>query len=112
MSPVSTATLDQVFAALAHPTRRAVVERLGRGPAAVTELAQPFPMALPSFLDHIRVLEASGLVRSEKHGRVRTVRAVPERLREAMGWLEEQRRHWEARLDRLDDYLSTLEDTP
>jgi DNA-binding transcriptional ArsR family regulator len=101
--------LDAVFGALANPTRRAIVARLGRGPATVTELAAPFDMALPSFLQHVRVLEASGLVRTTKQGRVRTVEARPERLAKAAKWLEEQRSMWERRLDRLDAYLSTMD---
>lgn len=104
------AALDLTFQALTHPTRRAVVERLGRGPATVTELAEPFPMALPSFLDHIRLLERSGLVESQKRGRVRTVRIRPERLRAASDWLAAQRDLWERRLDQLDDYLDSMED--
>lgn len=97
--------LDRVFQALASPTRRAVIEELRRGPASVSDLARPFDMALPSFMQHVAVLEASGLVRSRKRGRVRTLRLVPDRLAKAAGWLERQRTLWEARLDRLDDYL-------
>jgi DNA-binding transcriptional ArsR family regulator len=100
--------LSRVFQSLADPTRRAVVERLSRGPAPVTELAQAFPMALPSFLQHLRVLEDSGLVRSTKTGRVRTCRLNPHRLRQAESWLERQRAHWTRRLDQLDAYLITL----
>ncbi|MEQ8766948.1 MAG: metalloregulator ArsR/SmtB family transcription factor [Planctomycetota bacterium] len=102
--------LDTVFQALANPTRRAVVERLGQGPAAVSELAAPFDMALPSFLQHLRMLEDCGLVISQKKGRVRTVRIAPQRFERAAAWLAEQRSVWEKRLDRLDDYLSNLED--
>jgi DNA-binding transcriptional ArsR family regulator len=102
--------LDLVFRALADPTRRAVVERLGRGPAATTELARPFSMTLPSFTEHMSQLERCGLVTSEKHGRVRTFRLAPEPLAEAADWLEEQRRLWERRLDQLDDYLQTMSD--
>lgn len=102
-------SLDAVFQALANPTRRAVVERLSRGPAAVSELAGPFDMAMPSFLQHIRVLEDSGLVRSRKKGRVRTVHIVPRRLARATDWLERQRIAWEERLDRLDEYLGKME---
>jgi DNA-binding transcriptional ArsR family regulator len=100
--------LDSVFQALANPTRRAVMERLGQGPASVTELAEPFDMALPSFMQHLEVLEASGLARSEKSGRVRTVRAEPEALEAIDGWLDRQRRMWEQRLDQMDDYVRTL----
>jgi DNA-binding transcriptional ArsR family regulator len=97
--------LDSVFQALANPTRRAVVEELRRGPASVSDLAQPFDMALPSFMQHLAVLEASGLVRSRKRGRVRTLRLVEERLAPAATWLERQRGLWERRLDQLDTYL-------
>lgn len=97
--------LDALFHALANPTRRAVVDRLTSGPAAVTELAAPFDMALPSFLQHLRVLESCALVESVKRGRVRTVRLRPETLRTAEGWLARRRAEWERRLDQLDDYL-------
>ena len=102
--------LDPVFRALAHPTRRAVVERLGRGPAATTELARPFHVALPSFLEHMEILEACGLVRSRKRGRIRTWRLVPRPLEAAAAWLAEQRAIWERRLDQLDDYLHEMDD--
>lgn len=100
--------LDDVFRALANPTRRAVLRRLSAGSAAVSELAAPFDMALPSFLQHLAVLEDSGLVRSQKSGRVRTYSLTPEALREAEGWLGAQRRLWERRLDQLDAYLYQL----
>lgn len=100
--------LDGVFHALADPTRRAVLSRLGRGSAAVSELAAPFDMALPSFLKHLKVLEESGLVRSEKAGRVRTYELVPKRLAMAEQWMAEQRAQWDARLDRLDTYLEQM----
>lgn len=103
------AQLDAVFGALANPTRRAVFARLARGPATVSELAAPFDMALPSFLQHLRVLEASGLVRTTKRGRVRTVEARPARLAGAAKWLEHQRSLWERRLDQLDAYLETMD---
>jgi DNA-binding transcriptional ArsR family regulator len=96
---------ERVFKALADPTRLAVVERLGHGPAATSELADEFEMALPSFLQHLRVLEDSGLVASHKQGRVRTYRLTPEPLRAAEHWLSEQRDVWERRLDRLDEHL-------
>ncbi len=102
------ADLDLVFKALAHPTRRAVVERLTDGAAAVSELAAPFDMALPSFLQHLDVLERSGLVRSEKAGRVRTYRMAQGPLRTAEGWLGAQRRQWEQRVDRFDAYVEGL----
>jgi len=101
--------LDPIFRALADPTRRAVLERLGRGPAPMTELARPFGMALPSFAQHLAVLERGGLVRSRKSGRVRTYRLVPRPLLAASRWLEQQRAVWERRLDQLDDYLIELQ---
>ena len=106
--PARPAQLDRVFQALADPTRRAVLERLRRGPAAMTELAQPFPMALPSFAQHLDVLERCGLVRSRKAGRVRTYRLSPRPLQVADRWLARQREAWERRLDQLDDVLTDL----
>jgi len=100
--------LDSLFQALSDPTRRAVLERLARGPATVTELAAPFDMALPSFLAHVRRLEASGLVETTKDGRVRTVTLAPGAFAPVRTWLDEQRAIWEARLDRLDDYVTRL----
>jgi DNA-binding transcriptional ArsR family regulator len=100
--------LDQVFQALADPTRRKVIERLVSGPASTSELATPFDMALPSFTQHLGVLERAGLVTSTKTGRVRTYRLVPAALEVADGWLAEQRHLWERRLDQLDDFLVTL----
>lgn len=102
--------LNQVFQALADPTRRAVLQRLAKGPAPVKELAEPFHMALPSFTQHLDVLEESGLVRSKKVGRVRTYRITPRRLEHAEHWLVKQRRLWEQRLDQLDQYLATLKE--
>lgn len=99
------ATIDRVLHALANPTRRRVVERLSRGPASVTELAEPFDMALPSFVQHLGVLEDGGLLSSKKDGRVRVYRVVPRRLKVAEDWLSRQRTMWEGRLDRLDRYL-------
>lgn len=101
--------LDHVFQALADPTRRAVVQRLSRGPAPVKELARPFDMALPSFMQHLRVLEKSGLVRSRKIGRVRTCEMASERLAQAESWIAEQRALWEGRLDRLEAYLADMQ---
>lgn len=101
--------LDHVFQALADPTRRAVLSRLCEGPASVSELAQPFGMALPSFMQHVRVLERSGLVTTEKKGRVRTCRMQPDRLGEAEDWIAHQRALWEGRLDRLATYLDELQ---
>jgi DNA-binding transcriptional ArsR family regulator len=103
--------LDRVFQALADPTRRAVVQRLSRGTAPVSELAEPFDMALPSFLQHLKVLEGCGLVSSRKAGRVRTYQLSPQPLQAAEGWIAEQRALWERRLDRLDRYLEDLEPT-
>jgi DNA-binding transcriptional ArsR family regulator len=102
--------LDGVFRALADPTRRAVVARLGRGPAPVSELAGPFEMALPSFMQHLRVLEECGLVRSRKTGRVRTCELAPQALRKAERWMAEQRALWERRLDQLDDYVVRMKE--
>ena len=98
--------LDLVFQALADPTRRAIVERLGRGPASVTELARPFEMSLPAVVQHIHVLEASGLVRSEKIGRVRTCRVDDRSMATAETWISDRRTIWQRRLDRLGDYLA------
>jgi len=103
--------IDGVFRALSDPTRRRVLERLSRSPASVSELAEPFCMALPSFVQHLRVLESSGLVRSSKVGRVRTFQLAPKRLKLAEDWLAQQRSLWERRLDQLDDYLLQLKDT-
>jgi DNA-binding transcriptional ArsR family regulator len=101
------AELDRVFQALADPARRVMVERLARGPASVSELAQPLAMSLPAVLQHLQVLETSGLVRSEKAGRVRTCRIQPAALRTAETWLTRRRAGWERRLDRLGDFLAT-----
>lgn len=100
-------SLDLAFHALADPTRRAVIGRLMRGPAPVTDLAGPFPIGLPAFLKHLKVLEESGWIRSEKQGRVRTCHVIPERLSAAERWLSQQRAIWEARTDRLADYVET-----
>jgi DNA-binding transcriptional ArsR family regulator len=102
--------LTHVFRALTDPTRRAVVERLIHGPAAVSELARPFKMALPSFVQHLGVLEDCGLVRSKKEGRVRTYALAPQPLKAAEHWLLAQRLEWERRLDGLDDFLETLKE--
>lgn len=108
--PNQASQLDRIFQALADPTRRAVVERLARGPAAVSELAQPFAMALPSFTQHLAVLERSGLVQSRKLGRVRTYWLAPEPLAPAAQWMAQQREQWERRLDQLDSFLTTLKE--
>lgn len=97
--------VDQVFKALADPTRREVIERLTSGPASTSELAQPFAMALPSFTQHLGVLERAGLVTSAKHGRTRTYQLAPAGLDTAEGWLAGQRREWVQRLDQLDQFL-------
>jgi DNA-binding transcriptional ArsR family regulator len=102
--------IDGVFRALSDPTRRGVVERLSRSPGSVSELAKPFEMALPSFVEHLRVLEGCGLVRSTKVGRVRTYELVPTRLKLAENWLARQRAFWERRLDQLDHYLIELKE--
>lgn len=107
---MSAHSIDGVFRALADPTRRHVLERLGRSPASVSELAKPFHMALPSFLEHLRILEGHGLVRSAKTGRVRTYRLVPKRLQQAEDWLARQRTLWTTRLDQLDSYLIELKE--
>ena len=101
--------LDHLFAAMADPTRRAVVERLTRGPAPVSELHDPHDIALPTFLKHLSRLEAAGLVRSEKKGRVRTVHLEALPLRAAEDWLSRQRALWEGRLDRLQALAEELE---
>ena len=106
------APLDLAFQALADPTRRAIVERLSRGPASVSELARPLPMTLPAVLQHLGVLEASGLVHSEKVGRVRTCHAVPSALGEAERWIEQRRATWERRLDRHGEYLAEQPEAP
>src|SRR5438876_7466794 len=98
--------LDVVFQALSDPTRRAIVERLGRGPVSVSQLAQPFAMSLPAVLQHVGVLEASGLVRSEKVGRVRTCQNDSRALSVAGHWIQERRTSWERRLDRLGAVLA------
>jgi DNA-binding transcriptional ArsR family regulator len=101
--------LDRLFHALADPGRRAMVERLCRGPAPVTELARPLPMSLPAAMQHLGVLEAAGLVRSEKVGRVRTCAIEPQALSQAEQWINARRIEWQHRLDRLGEYLGTLE---
>lgn len=98
--------LDLMFQALADPSRRLMVERLSRGPATVSELAKPLAMSLPAVVQHLQVLEASGLVRSEKVGRVRTCHIEPAVLSLAEQWIRERRSSWERRLDRLGDYLA------
>ena len=108
--PIYSPRLDRVFHALADPTRRAVLERLARGPTAMSELARPFPMALPSFSQHLDVLQSSGLVTSRKVGRVRTFRLAAGGMHVAETWLDRQRGIWERRLDQLDDHLHGLKE--
>lgn len=107
---VQAAATDDVFHALSNPTRRKVLERLSVAPATVSELAAHFDMQLPSFVQHLGVLEESRLVRSKKHGRVRTYELAPERLKVAEDWLTARREAWEARLDRFDRYVKQLKE--
>jgi DNA-binding transcriptional ArsR family regulator len=104
--------LDGVFQALGDPSRRLIVERLSKGPASVSELAEPLPMTLQAVVQHLQVLEASGLVRSEKVGRVRTCRIEPAALRTAEQWINERRTIWERRVDRLGVYLAGHPEEP
>jgi DNA-binding transcriptional ArsR family regulator len=101
--------LDRLFHALADPARRAILERLGRGPAPVSELAKPLPMSLPAAMQHLGVLEAAGLIRTRKVGRTRACAIEPQAMGRAEQWITARRREWESRLDRLDEYLETLE---
>jgi DNA-binding transcriptional ArsR family regulator len=100
--------LSPLFHALADPTRRSILARLARGPASVKELAAPTGLRLPTVMRHLSVLEEAGLIATSKDGRVRTCTLVPEALAPARTWLDEQRAIWEARLDRLDDYVTKL----
>ena len=102
------AQLSEVFYALADPTRRTIVGVLGRGPASVSALAAPFAMALPSFMKHLSVLERSGVIRSNKVGRVRTCELRPKTLSRAEQWIAEQRAIWEARTDRMSAFVERL----
>src|ERR1700756_476717 len=102
---VSPAIIDEVFRALSDPTRRDVLGRLSAHATSVSDLAATYDMALPSFMEHLKVLERSGLVRSHKTGRVRTYELVPKQMRLAENWLTRQRSLWERRLDQLDSYL-------
>ncbi|AMJ60722.1 ArsR/SmtB family transcription factor [Bosea sp. PAMC 26642] len=107
--------LDHTFRALSDPTRRAVVAALGRGPASVSELARPFEMALPTFLQHLKVLEESGLIATQKVGRVRTCTLDQQPLAQAERWLDDQKTLWTKRLDQLDAFVLQLknrEDAP
>jgi DNA-binding transcriptional ArsR family regulator len=107
---VQSAVVDDVFYALSSATRRKVLERLSTGPATVSELAAPFDMALPSFVQHLSVLERSRLVTSKKRGRVRTYEITPKRLAVVEDWLTRRRQLWEARLDRFDQYVTQLKE--
>jgi DNA-binding transcriptional ArsR family regulator len=100
--------LDRAFQALADPIRRQMLAQLSRGPASVSELAKPFTVSLPAVMQHLKALQESGLVRSEKKGRIRTVRLEPKALSAAEGWIADRRTEWEAQLDRFENYLSTL----
>lgn len=102
--------LDRAFQALSDPTRRGMLARLARGPMSVSDLALPLAISLPAVMQHLKALEASGLVRSHKAGRVRTVRIEPEAMAAAERWIAEQRALWESRLDRFEDHLATLKD--
>jgi DNA-binding transcriptional ArsR family regulator len=103
--PMRAGQVDQVFRALADPTRRQVIERLSSGPASTSELAEPFAMAMPSLLQHLTMLQGAGLVTSHKQGRTRIYRLAPSGLDAAEGWLAGQRRVWRQRLDQLDQFL-------
>jgi DNA-binding transcriptional ArsR family regulator len=107
-----TGVLDRVFQALADPSRRSMVERLGRGPASVSELAKPLGMSLPAVVQHLHILEASGLVSSRKVGRVRTCRIEADQLTLANRWIEQRRSAWERQLDQLGDYLARQPEEP
>jgi len=104
--------LDLMFQALADPTRRAMIDRLSRGPASVSELAKPFDMSLPAVVQHLQALEHSGLVSSQKVGRVRTVQIQPDALSLAEQWINDRRTMWVKRLDRLGDFLAETADEP
>ena len=107
---VQAAVVDDVFYALSNSTRRRVLEQLTTGPATVSELAAPFDMQLPSFVQHLAVLEQSRLVTSTKRGRVRTYELVPQRFRVVEDWLAARRHEWETRLDRFDQYVKQLKE--
>ena len=104
--------LNGLFQALADPTRRAVIGRLGRGPASISELARPFDMALPSFMKHIHLLEESGWIRTRKQGRVRTCAIEQAPFAAVDGWLSDQRALWEGRTDRLEQFVTTQKEEP
>ncbi|HUP67551.1 MAG TPA: metalloregulator ArsR/SmtB family transcription factor [Sphingomicrobium sp.] len=103
------ARLDRAFAALSDPVRRGMLARLATGPASVSELASPLPISLPAVLQHLKALEASGLVASHKQGRVRTVRLAPQAMSAAESWLAARREEWEARIDRFEHHLHAIQ---
>ena len=107
---LNNAAVDRVFHALAEPTRRAIVEQLSGGPRSVSELAKPFDMTLAAIVQHLQVLEESGVIKSEKVGRVRTCRIEPTGLAVASKWIADRRALWERRLDRLGDILAETDD--
>ena len=102
---VKSATLDRTFSALAAPKRRDILERLSRGPASISELAQPFGISLPGVMKHVRILEEAHLVTTEKNGRTRECRLGPEKMDDVTRWIEMQHQRWERRLDRLEAYI-------
>jgi DNA-binding transcriptional ArsR family regulator len=104
--------LDRTFAALSDPTRRAILERLGHGPATISELAQPFRISLPGLMKHVRILEQAELVTTEKHGRTRECRLGSGHLDDAAQWIQTYRARWQGRLDRLEGYLRTHKGGP
>lgn len=108
---VHSAVADDVFHALSNSTRRKILEQLSVGPATVSDLAAPFDMKLPSFVQHLSVLEQSRLVKSKKRGRVRTYEIAPERFKVAEDWLTERRRLWESRFDRFDEHVKQLKES-
>lgn len=99
--------LDHAFQALADPARRSMLARLSRGPASVSELARPLPMSLPAVMQHLKALEGSGLIKTEKKGRIRTARLQGNAIAEAEQWLTDRRTEWEAQADRLENFLAT-----
>jgi DNA-binding transcriptional ArsR family regulator len=107
---VDTDTLSTTFAALADPTRRAILARLALGEATVSELAAPFDMSLPGISKHLKVLQRAGLIEQGRQAQWRPCRLAPAPLREVAGWVEQYRRHWEESFERLSDYLRELQD--
>ncbi len=101
--------LSTVFAALADPTRRAILARLSQGEATVTELAEPFAMTMPAITKHLKVLEKAGLIERGREAQYRPCRLQAEPLRQALGWIDQYRRHWEEKFDRLDAYLQEIQ---